>query len=156
MKSNSIEQTIYQYSWAYDIDDMDLLMDCFVDDAVYITPAGAAQRDDGRNDDNAFVGGTEPLRGHVAIRSFVGKARKRRTELGHQTRHVISNVLIERAGLGASVTSYLTHLITQSDGTAFLDHTGLYLDQMVEMQGRWKIKERRICIDSDQNFPGRK
>ena len=156
MTENGIEQTIFRYALAYDKNDMDMLVSCFAEDGVLITPAGAAQHHELRKDDVAFMGGTEPVRGLTAIRAFQAKARNRRSELGHQPRHAITNVRIEHTASGVSVTSYLTLFITQSDGKSFLDHTGLYLDQMVEVHGQWKIKERRISIDSDQNFPGRK
>lgn len=153
---NRIEQTIFRCALAYDQNDMEMLASCFHEEAILIAPAGAAHHPVKRQDDTAFMGGSEPVRGVEAIRAFQSKARNRRSELGHQPRHSISNVLIEDSDVGVKVTSYLTLFITQSDGTSFLDHTGLYLDHLVESGGHWKLKERRIVIDSDQSFPGRK
>ena len=43
MTENGIEQTIFRYALAYDKNDMDMLVSCFAEDGVLITPAGAAQ-----------------------------------------------------------------------------------------------------------------
>ncbi len=153
---DDIAQLIYRYCLAFDSGDIDAALDCFADDAVLITPAGEAQRSDGRPHDPLFRAGAQPIVGRDAIRQYLNMARQRRAALGWQPRHLVSNLLVlEHSASEALVQCYVTFMVTQSDGSAFVDHAGVMIDRVVNSTTGWKFREHRIRIDSDQNFPGR-
>lgn len=153
---DEIAQLVYRYCAAFDSGDIDRALECFVEDAVLITPAGEAQRSDGRPHDAAFRAGAKPIVGRDAIRNYLLSARQKRADHGWQPRHLVTNLLIlERGETEMTVQSYVTFLVTQADGSTFTDHAGVMIEKLVKQGSQWKFREHRIRIDSDQNFPGR-
>ena len=153
---DEIAQLVYRYCTAFDTGDIDTAVACFTDDAVLSTPSGEAQRSDGRLHDPSFRAGAKRVVGREAIRQYLMAARRKRVERGWQPRHLISNLYaLDGNDTEKTVQSYVTFIVTQSDGSSFVDHAGVMIDKVNRVGSQWKFREHRIVIDADQNFPGR-
>ena len=62
-------------------------------------------------------------------------------------RHDITNVMFDASGESLAVTSYLTLFATENTETKLLT-TGVYRDQVGQIDGEWKITRRHIDLDS--------
>lgn len=136
---SDIEDTIYQYAWGYDDDDLDLLAAAFAVDGVL---------------DHAIDGST--VRGRAEIRAWMDTKREIFRRAGEQPRHMLANVVVEQISAGeASARCYMTMMVTRSDGTVYAHHAGRYLDRLVRVEDRWLFAERLIRVDRDVDFPHR-
>jgi ketosteroid isomerase-like protein len=120
-----------EYVWANDRGDVDAILDCFVPDGVFWTNSGA----------DAVVG-------RPALREFFARAQAYRAGLGQQPRHLVGNLLVERADGRVVARAYMTLVVTEADGTAGIACTGWYRDSIVRSDGRWRFAERRLTFDS--------
>ncbi len=137
-----IADNCYRYAWAYDSFDADGFVASFAPDGTLAVVAADGQT---------------RVTGHAALRDFFAKARGHRKKLGQQPRHMIANVVVDATdGKTATAKCYMTLVLTGSDGIAVVDHAGRYLDTLALIEGRWRFTERRILMDRDQNFDGRK
>ena len=153
---DELARLVYTYCTAFDTGDIETAVACFTEDAILSTASAEAQRSDGRPHDASFRAGGKPIVGRDAIRQYLVGSRQRRAGLGWQPRHLVTNLYVTARSAGeVSVQSYVTFLVTQSDGATFVDHAGMMLEKIVREPSGWKFKEHRISIDSDQNFPGR-
>ena len=62
-------------------------------------------------------------------------------------RHDITNIMFDASGDSLAVTSYLTLFATENAETKLLT-TGVYRDQVGQIDGEWKITKRHIDLDS--------
>ena len=156
VSADEMAQLVYRYCTAFDTGDIDTAVACFTEDAVLRTPSAEAQRSDGRPHDPSFRAGGKPIVGKDAIRQYLVASRERRAGLGWQPRHLVTNLYVTASSASEiSVQSYVTFLVTKSDGSTFVDHAGVMLETIIKEPDGWKFKAHRIRIDSDQDFPGR-
>jgi ketosteroid isomerase-like protein len=121
-----IENGIYRYAWAFDENDMNLLADCFTENAELIEPNG------------------NTVQGRDAIREAFRTRRDSRVERGEQPRHVTTNVLILDESDGrADVRSYFSMHATK-DGAVQGTSLGIYVDTWVDDGGTWRISRRQM------------
>ena len=85
-----------------------------------------------------------PFEGRDNIMELYRGAKSTQTDV---RRHVISNIFFDTTGDALSVTSYLTLFATENAETKLLT-TGVYRDQVVPIEGEWKISRRHIDLDS--------
>ncbi len=85
-----------------------------------------------------------PFEGRDNIMELYRGAKSTQTDV---RRHVISNIFFDTSGDTLSVTSYLTLFATENAETKLLT-TGVYRDQVVQIEGEWKISRRHIDLDS--------
>jgi uncharacterized protein (TIGR02246 family) len=137
---NSIEGVLYRYSLGFDEDDIELLLDCFTEDATFDT--GVVE-----------TGLRQSLDGRAAIREFLEKRRAGRAAADKQVRHVITNVLVldERPD-EALVVSYQTAVVTTGGRDAIVEVMAWIRDRMVRQDGEWRIRERSLYLD--KSAPG--
>jgi hypothetical protein len=129
-KLEQIHEALCNCCWAYDSGDMAAYANSFAGEGVFETPAGAVV-------------------GRDAIRAFATTSRARRSDAGQQTRHVVTNLHITRDDESEVATrSYLSLYATRSDGASVLDVLATYEDQWVLVDGHWKLKMRRMIVDT--------
>lgn len=134
-----VEATLYRYAWCYDEGDIDGLVQTFCEDGIQ----------SGETSINA-------CRGRAEIHAFQSKWRGHRRSLGQQPRHMLSGTIVTPISeTEVESRCYMLLIVTSSDGTAQVDHSGRYLDRLVLVDGEWKFAERKICVDRDVAFPGR-
>ena len=137
---SDIEDTIYQYAWGYDDDELDLLAAAFADEAVL---------------HHAIDDST--TRGPAEIRDWMDEKRQVFRDAGEQPRHMIANVVVEQTSdTTAESRCYMTMMVTRSDGTVYIHHSGRYFDSFVRVGNRWLFVNRKIRVDRDVNFKHRK
>ena len=129
---HAIEDTIIQYAWAYDENRIGAAVDAFVDGATLEVA----------NSD------LPPAVGKEAIHAFLAGAREGRAARGEQPRHLVNNVrILEADAERATAVSYMTLVVTHADGVAKVDCAGTYTDELVAVDGAWKLATRRISFD---------
>jgi ketosteroid isomerase-like protein len=137
---DDIEQTIYQYAWGYDDDDIALLAGAFAEDAVL---------------NHAIDGST--VNGAATIHTWMDEKREVFRAAGEQPRHMLANIVVEQESeTTASSRCYMTMMVTRSDGTVYAHHAGRYFDRFVKVGDRWLFSERLIRVDRDVEFAHRK
>jgi hypothetical protein len=135
----AVEDTIYQYAWGYDDDELDVLAASFAQEGTLNHAI-----------DGSFVSGRE------AIRAWMDDKRQVFRSAGEQPRHMISGVVVTReAEDEVRARCYMTMVVTRSDGSVYLHHAGRYLDTLVKVADRWLFSERLIRVDRDVEFPHR-
>jgi 3-phenylpropionate/cinnamic acid dioxygenase small subunit len=123
-----IEETLYRYAVGFDDDDLDLLADCFTEDAAVSSGAG----------ENT---------GRTAIRAAYQARRDARREAGEHVRHLVTNVRVEFLDEAhARVQSYYALVATSAAGTGVRSH-GTYEDEFVRAGAQWLIARRRARSD---------
>jgi ketosteroid isomerase-like protein len=130
----AITRTLTVYAWAYDEHDLDLLASCFTVDAVLLGPRRELWAE-----------------GRDGIREFFAGRRAGRAEAREQTRHLITNVLVEEQAGDVVVLSYVLVAVT-GPGAQSGFRAGWYRDVMVESDGGWRLRERCIHLDSDADY----
>jgi ketosteroid isomerase-like protein len=125
---NQIENLLYRYARGFDEQDLDLLVDCFTEDAELFSAAA--------------------VKGRPAIREALTASRQARADAGQKPRHITSNITIEpRAEDEVGVHSLFSLVITSRDGVG-LDIAGTYTDTIVRQDGRWLIARRQVQRDA--------
>ena len=137
---DEIEDTLYQYAWGYDDDDIALLSSAFADGATL---------------NHALDGST--LTGPAEIHAWMDEKRGVFRDAGEQPRHMLANVVVTRESeTEATARCYMTMVVTRSDGTVYVHHAGRYFDRFVRVGDRWLFSERLIRVDRDVDFAHRK
>lgn len=137
---DELADTIYQYQWGYDDDDIPSLAAAFAPDAVL---------------NHALDGST--LNGPAEIETWMDDKRQVFRNAGEQPRHMIANIVVtEASDTEAATRCYMTMVVTRSDGSVYVHHAGRYFDRFVKVDGRWLFSERKIRVDRDVQFPHRK
>jgi uncharacterized protein (TIGR02246 family) len=131
MSRDAIENVLNRYALAYDDNDMDVMADCFTEDAVMSL----------RVQDGDLVG---PFEGREAIVKLMRDSLASQTD---QRRHLVTNMVIrEQSDTKARVDSYLT-LISIEDKTLTVLSTARYEDELVTADGGWRFTKRHIQLD---------
>jgi 3-phenylpropionate/cinnamic acid dioxygenase small subunit len=125
----AIEETLYRYAVGFDEDDLDMLANCFTEDAEVSSGAGEN-------------------RGRPMIRDAYQARRDARRQAGERVRHLVTNVRVEfLASDRARVHSYYALVSTSAAGTSVRSH-GTYEDDFVHTGGEWLIARRRARADA--------
>jgi ketosteroid isomerase-like protein len=130
----AIEDLFVRYARALDDGDVDGIVACFSEDASLDSP---------------IVGKYE---GHAGIRAFGERYAKYR-EAGTQTRHFITNLSIDVRGTEATAYAYLLCGISSREGTRYAP-PAVYDCTLVQVNGRWLFRSRRVAQDADNTLPG--
>ena len=85
-----------------------------------------------------------PFAGRDSIMELYQGAKASQTDV---RRHDITNIMFDTSGDTLAVTSYLTLFATENAETRLLT-TGVYRDQIGQIDGEWKITRRHIDLDS--------
>jgi hypothetical protein len=137
---DAIEDTIYQYAWGYDDDDIALLAGAFAESATL---------------NHALDGST--LTGPAEIHEWMDEKRGVYRAAGEQPRHMLANIVVtQESDTEASSRCYMTMMVTRSDGTVYPHHAGRYFDRFIKVGDRWLFSERLIRVDRDVDFAHRK
>jgi hypothetical protein len=130
-RRSGIENTLYRYAWAYDMNELDQIAGCFT-----------AESEVEFRDSGLKVGRDE----------VAAEMRRRRGKYGDGTIpwHVISNVYITDATeTAARVRSWYTFFTQSPDGSRELTSIGWYDDHFALEEGRWRIRRRRVLLPQD-------
>lgn len=128
----AVLDTLYEYTLAVDECDPDILADCFTEDAVI---------------DTVVADGTPVPRlvGRAGIVEFIRAGRERQHD---RRRHLVTNPRVVQDGDNSAVVhSYLLIAVTV-EGQVRINCTGTYRTEFVLDGGRWRIKAKRIELDS--------
>jgi 3-phenylpropionate/cinnamic acid dioxygenase small subunit len=136
-----IENTLFRCAWAFDMDRMDLIGECFAEDAVVDFPA-------------ATMAGTKE--GRPAIVEQMDALRDVFRRLGLMQWHVLTNVfIVEELDGRAEVKTFFTSIRTDSEGAPMVNSVGYYDDVLVLDGGAWRIKARRVVPAAELPVPPR-
>jgi ketosteroid isomerase-like protein len=128
---NAIENVLASWALGYDARDVPRMAQCFTEDAVMTMDIGG----------NETMG---PYVGHAEVMKHFTDHHAIQTD---QRRHVTTNVVLDDAtDSSATVTSYLTLLVTEGASTR-LQATGVYRDEFVLAGSDWKIRRRHLDLD---------
>lgn len=127
-----ISNALGRYAWAYDMDQMPLLEDCFSLDAEVVFSTGLQ-------------------RGKAAVLTELERRRAKYRPLGQTPWHVITNVFVRPLGSGhAAVSAYWSFGVRSEDQPTALTKFGWYDDVFIEHGGTWLIHRRRILGVGEQ------
>ena len=122
-----IENTLARYAWLFDANDIDGLRDCFTTDAAL------------------EIGDERAVTGREAVIAELRRRRERYAGSGALPWHLTSTVEIVTADeLSATVRSRFALTILEADGPPRLASVGSYDDELVCVEGRWRIRRRRV------------
>ena len=127
----AISELLNRMAYYYDENHLDDLAACFAPDAIMSMQIAGGD----------MVG---PFEGRDSIMVLYRGAKSSQTDV---RRHDITNIMIDASGDALAVTSYLTLFATENAETQLLT-TGVYRDQVGQMEGEWKIIRRHIDLDS--------
>ncbi|MEQ8716745.1 MAG: nuclear transport factor 2 family protein [Acidimicrobiales bacterium] len=126
----AITELLNRAGVAYDTPDLDFLLNMFVDDGVF----------------ELVITGNDPMifEGRETINGlFEGSLE----DQDDQRRHVVTNIFFQNeTETSATTVSYLT-LITVKDGALTVISSGVYTDDVVLVDGEWKLKKRHLLLD---------
>ncbi|WP_247747272.1 nuclear transport factor 2 family protein [Alkalihalobacillus sp. BA299] len=130
-EKSAIIELLYRAAYGYDERNLDILGSCFAE-AATMTVCIAGEK---------LVG---PFEGHQAIMKLMTSDME--SQAGKR-RHVISNILFEDVGeKSAKVISYLT-LYSVENGQIHVISSGIYRDEVVKLQGGWRLQKRHLDLD---------
>jgi uncharacterized protein (TIGR02246 family) len=124
----AIADLFTRYCCALDNGEIETVVDCFTADAVLNSPM-------------------IDLKGHAAIREFVGRFAAQRAA-GVQFRHMVTNIAASIDGDRATATAYLLVLISQN-GTHRTLPPGRYDCDVVKENGVWRFSRRAVFHDHE-------
>ena len=127
----AISELLNRMAFLYDENHLDDLAACFVPDAVMSMQIAGGD----------MVG---PFEGRNSIMELYRGAKASQADV---RRHDITNIMFDASADALAVTSYLTLFATENAQTRLLT-TGVYRDQVGQMDGEWKITRRHIDLDS--------
>ena len=127
----AISELLNRMAYFYDDNHLDDLAACFAPDAVMSMQIAGGD----------MVG---PFEGRDRIMGLYRGAKASQTDV---RRHDITNIMFDASGDTLAVTSYLTLFATENAETKLLT-TGVYRDQVGQIDGEWKITKRHIDLDS--------
>ena len=126
-----IYELLARSAYALDERKLEVLEDTFSEGAAFVI-------------DIAGVDGEVSFEGRDAI---MGLMKNSMAEQSDQRRHVVTNVFIESTGDARAVAISNITLTSVEDGAIRLVTSGLYRDEVVCEDGRWRIAGRRIELD---------
>ena len=124
----AIADLFTRYCCALDNGEVETVVECFTPDAVLKSPM-------------------IDLKGHAAIRDFVGRFAAQRAA-GVQFRHMVTNIAATIDGDRATATAYLLVLISQ-DGTHRTLPPGRYECDLIKQDGAWRFTRRAVLHDHE-------
>ena len=127
----TISELLNRMAYYYDENHLDDLAACFATDAVMSMQIAGGD----------MVG---PFEGRDTIMELYRGAKSSQTDV---RRHDITNIMFDATEDALGVTSYLTLFATENAETKLLT-TGVYRDQVGQIDGEWKIARRHIDLDS--------
>ena len=127
----NISELLNRMAYYYDENHLDDLAACFATDALMSMLI----------DGGDIVG---PFKGRDSIMELYRGAKSSQTDV---RRHNITNIMFDASGDALAVTSYLTLFATENAETKLLT-SGVYRDQVGQIDGEWKIARRHIDLDS--------
>ena len=127
----AISELLNRMAYFYDENHLDDLAASFAPDAVMSMQIAEGD----------MVG---PFEGRDSIMELYRGAKASQTDV---RRHDITNIMFDASGESLAVTSYLTLFATENAVTKLLT-TGVYRDQVGQIDGEWKIMRRHIDLDS--------
>jgi len=132
----AIEDLLIRYVTALDRGDVEVVCECFTNDAVLESPV---------------IG---RIAGHAAIRDFADRFAAQ-LAAGVQFRHFVTNIVVDLApgAERAQVSAYLLVLITK-DGQSRRLPPGRYQCEAVKDGGNWRFSHRTVFHDHDYTLDG--
>ena len=127
----TISELLNRMAYYYDENHLDDLAACFATDAVMSMQIAGGD----------MVG---PFKGRDSIMELYRSAKSSQTDV---RRHNITNIMFDASEDALAVTSYLTLFATENAETKLLT-SGVYRDQVGQIDGEWKIARRHIDLDS--------
>ena len=127
----AISELLNRMAYFYDENHLDDLTACFAPDAMMSMRIAGGD----------MVG---PFEGRDSIMELYRGAKASQTDV---RRHDVTNIMFDASGDTLAVTSYLTLFATENAETKLLT-TGVYRDQVGQIDGEWKITKRHIDLDS--------
>ena len=127
----AVTELLNQAGVAYDTGDSDFLIDMFAPDGPVF---------------EMTISGGEPIvfEGSEAIAGLFTGAME---EQADQRRHVVTNLYFENeTETSVTAISYLV-LISVENGKLTVLSTGIYTDDCVLVDGRWKVLKRSLALD---------
>ena len=125
----AISELLNRMAYYYDEGHLDELAACFAEGAVMSMQIAGGD----------MVG---PFEGRDSIMELYRGAKSTQTDV---RRHDITNILFDASSDALAVTSYLTLFATEHAETKLLT-TGVYRDQVGQIDGEWKIIRRHIDL----------
>jgi uncharacterized protein (TIGR02246 family) len=127
----AIADLFTRYCCALDNAEVETVVGCFTADAALNSPM-------------------IDLKGHAAIRDFVGRFAAQRAA-GVQFRHMVTNVAARIDGERATATAYLLVLISQNGAHQTLP-PGRYECDLVKRDGAWRFSRRTVFHDHEYSL----
>lgn len=127
----AIENAINNFALGYDSRDEKRMAGSFTDDCVLTMQIAGGD----------VIG---PFEGHAAVmKLFIDSL----AQQDDQRRHVTTNIVVDdETDDRATAWSYLT-LVTVKDGALKVISSGVYKDEVVRVDGSWKVRRRHIALD---------
>jgi 3-phenylpropionate/cinnamic acid dioxygenase small subunit len=127
---SGIENTLYRYAWAYDMNEAGI-GECFTSDAE------VEFRDSGWK------------LGRDAVAAEMTRRREKYSD-GSIPWHVISNIYItDPTDDSATVRSWYTFFVCAADGSQGFRSVGWYDDVFAVEAGVWRVRRRRVLMPHD-------
>jgi uncharacterized protein (TIGR02246 family) len=128
----AVLDVLHEYCRAVDECDVDALAGCFTEDAVI---------------DTVVADGAEVPRlvGRRGIVEFIEAGRKRQQD---RRRHLVTNPRVLEEGDGRAVVHSYLLIVATVDGQPKVNCTGTYRTEFLLDDGRWRIRAKRIDLDS--------
>jgi len=126
----AIHELLSRSAYAFDIQDLPMLENCFTADAEFSMRIGGGD----------LVG---PFEGRKAIMKLMADSIDVQTDV---RKHVISNIFFDENGDLPMVTSNLTLISTENGETNVLT-AGFYRDTVVRDNDGWRVSNRFIELD---------
>jgi uncharacterized protein (TIGR02246 family) len=120
----AVQELVATYNLAWDGEDVDGVVACFVPDGVFVDAAGGEHA------------------GRDAIREFVVGSYR---QFGRM-RHITSSHLVDRIGTGGARHRCYVVFVSHPEGERVLD-TGEYEDTVVRTESGWRFARRVVRFD---------
>jgi 3-phenylpropionate/cinnamic acid dioxygenase small subunit len=118
-----------RYAWAFDTNDLDGLRDCFTVDAEFEVSGG---------------GGAVAV-GRDAVVAELARLRARHLPSATTPWHLVSTLWIVSTGSDTvSARSRFMLVVSERDGPPQLVSVGWYSDEIVNSDGAWRLRRRRV------------
>jgi hypothetical protein len=136
---SGIENTHYRYAWAYDMNEMDQIGECFTTDAEVLF-----------HDTGLKVGRQAVAAEMARRRGAYADGSASWADAGSIPWHVITNIYITDAtDEQATVRAWCTFYVIAPDGTQKWVNVNYYDDVFALEDGDWRVKRRRIMLPQD-------
>jgi 3-phenylpropionate/cinnamic acid dioxygenase small subunit len=89
--------------------------------------------------------------GRDEVLAHAKKTAAARASRGERGRHLVTNIRVDIATDGtANARSYVTFIVTTTDGTASILAFACYDDRLAQVDGKWRLAARTITFDRDK------